>query len=114
MEKSQCKYCGFIVFSNYYFCPNCGKKLHQPPLSTGIGKQVSIYALSIFLPPLGLLPGLKYLFQKDNKAKIIGIIAISLTILSTILTIWITMNFLTNPFGSNTGKQLQDLQNLGY
>lgn len=114
MEKSECKYCNFIVFSNYYFCPNCGKKLHEPPLSTSIPKQISIYILSFFLPPLGLLPGIKYLFQKDQKAKMIGLIALLLTFISIIITIQITKNLLTNPLGLDTTKNLQELQNLGY
>lgn len=114
MEKSQCKYCSFIVFSNYYFCPNCGKKLHEPPLSTSIGKQIGIYTLSIFLPPLGLLPGIKYLFQKDNKAKIIGIITIILTIISMIITFQLTLNFINNPLGQYNENQLRQLQNLNY
>lgn len=108
-----CKFCGFLVSDNFYFCPNCGKKLKEPPLSTSIGKQLGIYALSIFLPPLGLLPGIKYLRQNDNKAKIIGVLAIALTIISTIVTINITLNFINNPLGNNS-KQLRELQNLGY
>lgn len=114
MEQKTCKYCGFAVSDNFYFCPNCGKKLNEPPLSTSIGKQIGIYALSFFLPPLGLVPGLKYLFQKDSKSRTIGIIAIFLTIISTILTIWFAMNLLNNPLGQDTTSQLQELQNLGY
>lgn len=108
-----CKFCGFPVSENFYFCPNCGKKLKQPPLSTSIGKQISVYAISIFLPPLGLWPALKYIAQKDSKARIIGIVAIVLTIISTIITINLTLSFFSNPLGSDS-KQLQQLQNLGY
>lgn len=108
-----CKYCKFSVSDNFYFCPNCGKKLKEPPLSTSITKQLGIYTLSIFLPPLGILPGIKYLFQKNNKAKAVGLIAIVLTIISTIITINLTLNFLSNPLG-NSSEQLQQLKNLGY
>lgn len=114
MEKSQCKYCNFVVFSNYYFCPNCGKKLHEPPLSTGISKQIGIYALSFLLPPLGLLPAFKYMKQSDLKAKTVGIIALLLTIISIVLTIQIVSGFINNPLGQNSAKSLQELQNLGY
>lgn len=113
MEKSQCKYCNFIVLNNYYFCPNCGKKLHEPPLSTSIGKQIGIYTLSILLPPLGLWPGIKYVFQKDEKTKLVGIVAIILTIISTIVTIWLFMNTITS-ITSGISSPLDQYQNLGY
>jgi len=114
METLPCKYCGFSVLVTYYYCPNCGKKLKEPPLSTSIGRQIYIYALSLILPPLGLWPGIKYLRQDNIIAKRIGIIAIVLTIISTILTIWITIGLLSNPLGGNAGDQMQQLQNLGY
>ena len=75
-------------------CPNCGKKIKEPPVLTSIGKQISIYLISFLLPPFGLAPGIRYLMQPDQKAKIIGIVAILLTIVSIGLTIWFTMNFL--------------------
>lgn len=111
--NSTCKYCGFTVSENFYFCPNCGKKLQEKLLSTSIGKQIYIYGLSILLPPLGLLPGFKYLLNKDPKAKLIGIVAIILTITSIIVTIWFFMQFLNTTI---TGpiNQLDQLQNQGY
>lgn len=108
-----CKFCHFQVLPTYYFCPNCGKKIKEPPLSTSIGKQIYVYALSVALPPLGLWPGLKYLLDKRPSAKIIGIIAIVLTILSTVITIKLTMNLL-NGQKSVADQQLQQLENSGY
>lgn len=114
MDKLQCKYCNFIVLNSYYFCPNCGKKLHEPPLSTTIGKQIGLYALSFFIPPFGIIPAFKYLRQSDQQSKIIGIIAIALTFISIIIAIQILQVFLSNPLGLNSSSNLQDLQNLGY
>lgn len=108
-----CKYCGYPISANFFFCPNCGKKLHEPPIT--IARQIGLYALSVFLPPLGLWPGIKYLQQKDPKAKIVGSIAIILTIVSILITIQLTMSFLTGSLGgSSAGNQIQELQNLGY
>jgi len=56
--------------------------------------QVGLYALSIFLPPLGLWPGIKYARKKDPAARKIGWIAIGLTIASTVITLWLTFAFL--------------------
>jgi uncharacterized membrane protein YqaE (UPF0057 family) len=92
MEQTNCKFCGQAVFTNYYFCPYCGKKIIEPPITTL--KEISVYLLSVFLPPLGLWPGIKYLSQKNEKAKRVGLIAIILTIISTIITIWISIGLL--------------------
>ena len=104
MDQQICPACHLSLSESFYFCPNCGKKIKEPPVSTTVGKQVGIYAMSILLPPLGLWPGIKYLLQKDQKAKTIGIIAIVLTIFSTIITSWIAINFfnqLNKIFGSH-------------
>lgn len=114
MEQKTCKFCGFPISDNFYFCPNCGKKLSEPPLSTGIGKQIGIYALSFFVPPFGLLPAFRYLRQKDSKSKTIGLIAVFLTLISIIITIQFALSLATYPLGVNSVDQMQQLQNLGY
>lgn len=91
-----CKHCKYPIAETFYFCPNCGKKIKDPPPVTTFSKQISIYLISVLLPPLGLWPGLRYLFSKDPKAKIIGIIAIFLTIVSLVVSIWATANYLTS------------------
>ncbi len=95
-----CPWCHQPVTSDEYFCPNCGKKLNEPPLSTGPGIQVQLYILSIIQPMICYLaykywPAFKYLRSKDPKAREIGIIAITLIVASTVVTftlsyIWIT------------------------
>lgn len=94
MEQTTCKFCGQTVLSNYYFCPYCGKKIIEPPI-TAI-KEIGIYLLSFFLPPFGLWPGIKYLSQKNEKAKRVGTIAIILTIISVVITIWISIGLVNN------------------
>ncbi|HYM65003.1 MAG TPA: zinc ribbon domain-containing protein [Candidatus Sulfotelmatobacter sp.] len=111
--NSACKYCQFPVSDNFYFCPNCGKKLIEPPLPTTPIKQLKLYLISFFLPPFGILPSIKYIMEKNEKAKIIGVISLVLSIVSIILTINLAINLFSNPLGSDT-KQLQELRNLGY
>lgn len=89
-----CPQCHQPVQPEWYFCPNCGKDLRAKPRSTTVLMQVGIYALSVFLPPLGLWPGIQYLREADPKAKQIGMAAIALTVVSTIVTVWITYAFL--------------------
>lgn len=112
MEQA-CPQCHYQVQPLFYFCPNCGKNLKPAPLSTSIGKQISIYALSVFLPPLGIIPGMKYLFQKDSNAKLVGLIAILLTIISSGLTVWYTIGFI-NTINKQVNSQLNNYQDLGF
>lgn len=65
-------------------------------LVTTIQKQIGIYLLSIFLPPFGLWPGIKYLRQTNQKAQIIGTVAIILTVLSIGISLWMSINLLKN------------------
>lgn len=111
MDNQLCRFCNAPVSDSFFFCPTCGKKLHEPPIT--IAKQISIYLVSIFLPPLGLWPGIKYISQKDEKTKMVGIIAIILTITSTIITVWLFMNTITG-ITSSISSPLNQYQNLGY
>jgi hypothetical protein len=88
--------------------------LKDVPEKISTGKQVSIYALSVLAPPLGLWPGLKYIFQKDEKAKMVGAIALILTIISTALTFWITMQFMAGPLNqiNQMSNQINQIQKL--
>lgn len=83
-----CHTCRHIVDATFRFCPYCGKELKSAPASTSLLMQAGIYLLSVLLPPLGLWPGIKYARADNRKAKIIGAIAIMLTVISTAITLW--------------------------
>ncbi len=88
-----CPQCHQPVLPEYFFCPNCGKNLREPPLRTSVATQVGIYALSIIMPAIAFLaikywPGMKYLRSPDWKTKQIGIIASILMAVSTIAIVW--------------------------
>jgi uncharacterized membrane protein YqaE (UPF0057 family) len=106
-----CPSCHFVIADplHYYFCPNCGKLLKEP--SATLAKQLGVYALSIFLPPLGLWPGIKYLMSSDPTNKRVGIIAIILTVVASIVTIWLAMGLFNNINQSVSG-QMQQYQSL--
>ena len=93
-ENTSCKICKQPIQISWNFCPNCGNTLRVRPLSTSIGKQLLIYAVSFFLPPFGLGYAFKYLKQDDTKAKIVGVISILLTILSVVGMIIAFKNFM--------------------
>ncbi|MCL4353542.1 zinc ribbon domain-containing protein [Patescibacteria group bacterium] len=108
-----CPQCHQTVLESYYFCPNCGKNLKPAPLSITPLKQIGIYALSIFLPPLGLWPGVKYLMGSNKKAKVVGTVAIILTVLSTVISAWLFINWV-NGINNSVNKELMRYQGLGY
>lgn len=88
-----CPQCHQPVKPEYYFCPNCGKKLSEPGLSTTLASQLWLYAFSLVLPFLGYLAisywqGIKYARSDDPQAQRIGWIAIGLLTLSSIYVIW--------------------------
>lgn len=91
-----CSVCHQIILPEYYFCPNCGNNLREALRPVSIVNQIGLYILAIFLPPLGLWPGVKYLMKKGKQPKLVGVITIVLTIVSTILTIMFTFKFLNN------------------
>ena len=96
MPTALCPQCHQPVKPTDYYCPNCGKKLSEPPLSTSAFTQTWIYAMSVLLPPLGLWPGAKYVRNPDPRAKQIGWIAITITVLSTIITLWLMFAFVNS------------------
>lgn len=94
-----CPVCHLPVQSEAYFCPNCGAKLREKPLSVSVATQAWIYALSIVMPMIAFLalhywPGIKYVRSDDARAKQIGLIAIALIALSTIITYWLSIVWL--------------------
>src|ERR1700722_79729 len=88
-----CPQCHQPIKPEYYYCPNCGKKLTEPELSTTLASQLWLYAFSLVLPFLGYLAisywqGIKYARSEDPKAQQIGWIAIGLLALSSVYVIW--------------------------
>jgi uncharacterized membrane protein YvbJ len=107
-----CHHCKSNVGPSDYFCPNCGKKLREKPQSTALLKQLLVYTVSFFLPPLGLWPAIKYLRQPDQKSRCIGWAAIILTIVSVILSVYLSVNML-NSLNEQLYSELNMYQNLG-
>ena len=116
MEQQVCSVCHIPLLESYYFCPNCGKQVKEPPFSISIGKQIGLYLLAFFLPPFGFYPGIKYLLKNDQKAKIVGSIIILLTTVSLVINIWIAIEFTNRLYGQlNTqfNTQMNQYQEIG-
>ncbi|HEX8931611.1 MAG TPA: zinc ribbon domain-containing protein, partial [Patescibacteria group bacterium] len=85
-EMPLCPNCKLPVLADFYYCPNCSQQLRPKPISVSLLKQIGVYLLSFFLPPFGLYPAIKYIRQSDPKTKIIGWVAIALTVISIMVS----------------------------
>src|SRR4030066_1000790 len=104
MENSViCPVCHTEVKPTDYFCSNCGKNLKPEAPSTSLNKQIIIYLESFFLPPYGIIIGLRYLKAGDSKSKTVGIISIVLTIISLLILIKFTLDLM-----NTVNNQLQN------
>lgn len=93
-SKSVCPQCHQPILPEYYFCPNCGKKLEEAPLSTTVWAQLWLYIFTLIIMPLtGYLAyrhwkGIQYFKSQDPKAKRIGITSIILLIGTVVAIGW--------------------------
>ena len=111
MEPLICPYCHTTLPYNSYFCFNCGKKVHELPIS--IWTELKVYVYSLLLPPIGFWYGYKYLAGKDSikdpKAKRLGWVAIILTVVVCVALVWgavILINSLTQLVNSQMDSSL--------
>ncbi len=86
-----CKFCKSAVQESFYFCPNCGKKIKEPPFKFSLAKSITIIVAAFLIPPFGIIPGIRYFLKDDKRAQFVGVITIAVTILATGLMIVVTM-----------------------
>lgn len=107
--ESICPKCHVIVRATDFFCYNCGKNLHPKPLSTSLITQAMYYAGALILPPMGIIWGIRYLRQAENKAKVVGLILIALNVIELILVTQWTIQ-LINTLNMQVSGQLNSIQ----
>ncbi len=118
VQPNFCPFCGSALPPDSYFCPHCGKEIKIKELSTSVVKQILIYLVSFFLPPLGLMWSFKYLKQGTRKARNIGWTSIILTAAGIVVAIWATMGILNGLNASlsgalgGSGSQLNQLMQM--
>lgn len=108
LSMSPCPTCHIQIRVTDYFCFNCGKKLKPQPLSTTIIQQLIIYVSSVFLPPIGIIWGIRYIKEKNLTAKIIGIISIILTVIVLVVSVYIVINVI-NTVNSQINTQVENI-----
>jgi len=112
MEENQdaslphfCPKCHTQVRETDYYCFNCGTNLQPAPPKTDLTALIFLYGRSIIFPPFGILFAFKYLNQSDQKYKIIGFIAIALTLVSFLISIKLLFDFM-NQFNMQLNNAL--------
>ena len=111
MDTSEiiCSSCRARMLPSANFCSNCGKALRVLPPATTVSKQIVVYLISFFLAPFGLWYAWKYLKQDDRTSRIIGTVAVVLTIAAVALAIWATAGLF-----SLVNQYLNTLHSLGF
>lgn len=113
MELTVCPTCNKEITPTDYFCPQCGKKLKNKPPSATVARQIFVYTISFFLPPFGLIPAIAYFRQKDSESKKIGFIAVTLTVISILLSLWLVTKFIKQ-FNQELNSQIKLYNEIGY
>ena len=93
MSSEICLKCKKPVAPTDNFCPNCGTKIVR---RVSIWRQIWIYFVSVAFPPLGLIWTFRYFRSQYKQVKWVGIIATVLTIISLIVTTWLTLGFINS------------------
>ena len=83
--------------------------MHEAPPGTAPEDQIKLYLGSVFLAPMGIVWGLKYLRQEDQKSKIVGIVAMSLSVMTLIIATQYVMSAV-NSINGQVNKQLQGIE----
>ena len=104
-----CPRCHTTVRATDYYCFNCGKSLKQAPLLTDNTTIVGFFLKVLLLPPLGIVWGINYIKQKDDRSKFVGIAAIVITIIELVLVVQWTLSIL-----NGVNSQMNSLQGIGF
>lgn len=104
-ENPTCPKCHTKVRESDYYCFNCGTNLKPAPPSISASAQMVLYLKCLLIPPFGIVWAYKYLKQPDTNSKLVGVIAIVITLAATVALIIFTNNFITT-LNTEINKQM--------
>jgi hypothetical protein len=108
-----CPKCERRIDPSFYFCPNCGKKIKEKPVSIELWPQIKLYLISVMLPPLGIGLTIRYLRSESKKANVIGVVSLILTVSALIYVTWYSINFV-NEFNKQLNSELGKYEQIGF
>jgi hypothetical protein len=106
-----CPKCHVVVRPTDYFCYNCGQEIQEKPVRVSVVDQIAVYVGSVVLPPMGLVWGVRYYRKKGRQPKMVGLIAILLTLVSLVV-VAITSVQLMNTVTEQVNQRMENLQAL--
>ena len=104
-----CKYCSLPISREDFFCPHCGKKLKDKPVSLGILSLSWLFILSTLVPPFGIGLTIRYIRAEDERARIIGWVSLGITVFALVTTVWISIG-LMNTINQQMNSVMQSYQ----
>lgn len=88
MQPIICPKCHSVIPPGSKFCPQCGNPIVDPNQAISVGRQIWIYAICLLAPPFGIIYTFKFVGKANPQVRRVGWIALILTILATIITVW--------------------------
>ena len=103
-----CPKCKKEIDSEAKFCQFCGYKIVAESAVLSTAQKIKIYFLSVVLTPLGLYWFFKYLRNPNLQNRMVGYIALVLTLVSLVVTIIVTSSYISslNTYINNYGSEL--------
>jgi hypothetical protein len=109
-NQVDCPFCNNKIEAKAFYCPVCGKKVREKPLSTSFGPVFLIFFLCVFLPPFNIGKTIKYMRSPDPKAKKIGLISLAVMFITLIgygIITYITTTYVMNEVNRQVGESLK-------
>lgn len=103
-----CRFCNAPISREDFFCPHCGKKLREKPVSTELAPLVWLFVLSALLPPFGFGLTLRYIRSDDDMAKKLGWISLFVTSFALLITLWLS-KVIVDSIAQQLNQQMQGL-----
>lgn len=107
----KCPKCGQSIETGFFYCPTCGVKLKEKPVSANSGDLTKLFLLSWLLPPFGLPMTIRFIRSPEAKARTAGWISLAGTILILGLATWWT-TLQINRLTEEMNRQLNGYGNL--
>lgn len=98
-SQTRCPKCGEGISEKDIFCSHCGFELKPQAIDISVAKQALIYCVSFFLAPFGLHYAFTYLKQRDEKAKLIGVASLVLTVIAIAIGVIVVRQFFSQMYG---------------
>jgi len=112
-----CPFCNNKIDPKVFYCPICGKKVREKPVSTGFWPVVLLFALCLFLPPLNIGLTIRYMKSGDPKAKKIGTISLVVMIVVLIaagISTYYFTKYISDQVNTQVTQQLKMIQGTGF